>query len=99
MIFTCYRVTDGHPYNGKTIGWAVVGNGTSFLAGFLTTAQDKARKAFPDVKLKFQEEEGFSILEGEEKILAFGRDVHAAWERDGRPDGAALRVVDGKLTW
>jgi hypothetical protein len=63
LYLTTHAISDGHPYNGKTVGWAVAGEGQVFIAPFLTTAMDKARAAFPGDELEFREGHGVDDYE------------------------------------
>lgn len=46
--FVCHPLSDGHPYNGRSIGWCSVGEGRFFVAPYLSTVKEKVVKVFPE---------------------------------------------------
>jgi hypothetical protein len=70
--FTCHAISDGHQYNGKTIGWCIVGQGRFYKGGWLNTLKDRAKLEFPDAEF----EESFGINWGEEQLLKQGLEVY-----------------------
>jgi len=70
--FTCHAISDGHQYNGKTIGWCIVGQGRFYKGGWLNPLKDRAKLEFPDAEF----EESFGINWGEEHLLKQGLEVY-----------------------
>jgi len=71
VIFHLYSISDGHPYNGKTIGWCAVGMGKAWASAFKSTTEEKVLKKFPDAEFK---EIGW--IENDQDIEA----AHATWK-------------------
>lgn len=70
--FTCHAISDGHLYNGKTIGWCIVGQGRFYKGGWLNVLKDRALLEYPDAEF----EESFNIEWGEEPLLKQGAEAY-----------------------
>lgn len=92
--FTCHEVDDGHIWNGKTIGWALAGEGRVYISGWLETTKAKVRADFPNADFV---EDGFHIYAGEESVLLAGAEGYLRWVREGRPP--YVLSADGQVTW
>jgi hypothetical protein len=81
-VFTCHAVSDGHPFNGKTIGWAVAGHGRVFVAPFLSQAREEAARNFPGEELSFRESFGVEDVQTElvDRLRGINGYLSITWE-------------------
>src|SRR5271167_2369218 len=90
MTFTCYPITDGDYYNGKTIGWAVAGDEKVFCRGYLSQAKEDVLRQYP---LASFIEDCIVIEEFETPILILGKLELLKWRQAGSPN---FEMIDGK---
>jgi hypothetical protein len=70
--FTCYPVSDGHPYNGKIVGWAILRDGKIHASGALDGAQAKVLAKYPGAKFI----KNYVVLSPEElRVLASSQEA------------------------